>query len=79
MPISSNSELANVVERMRMAGTDLAEFELKSAEGGFPKSTVESISAFANTHGGTIIFGIRGRGGFHAFDIDAKTIQSHCA
>ena len=79
MPISSNSELANVVERMRMAGTDLAEFELKSAEGGFPKSTVESISAFANTHGGTIIFGIRERGGFHAFDIDAKTIQSHCA
>ena len=48
---------------MRMAGTDLTEYELKSAEGGFPKSTADSISAFANTHGGTIVFGIREREG----------------
>lgn len=79
MSILSNEDLTAAVEHMRMAGTDLAEYELKSAEGGFPKSTPESISAFANTHGGVLIFGIRERGGFHAVDIDVKATQAHCA
>ena len=59
MFITNDEELSIAVERMRMAGTDLSEFELKSAADGFPKSTVESISAFANTLGGVIIFGIQ--------------------
>ncbi len=63
MPVTSHEDLAAAVKRMRMAGTDLTEYELKSAEGGFPKSTADSISAFANTHGGTIVFGIREREG----------------
>lgn len=79
MPITSNEDLAAAVERMRVAGTDLTEYELKSAEGGFPKTTADSISAFANTQGGAIVFGIRERGGFHAVDIDVKTIQANCA
>ena len=79
MPVASNEDLATAVERMRMAGTDLSEYELKSAEGGFPKSTADSISAFANTHGGTIVFGIKERGGFHATEIDVKMIQTSCA
>lgn len=79
MPIANSEDLVVAVERMRIAGTDLKEYELKSAEGGFPKSTADSISAFANTHGGTIVFGIRERGGFHATEIDIKTIQANCA
>lgn len=78
--ITTDEELCAAVERMRLAGTDLAEYELKSAAGGFPKSTADSISAFANTVGGTIVFGIAEEGGFHAVnDIDAKMIQAHCA
>ena len=79
MFISTDSELTSAVKRMRMAGTDLAEFELKSAAGGFPKSTTESISAFANTLGGTIIFGIAEKDGFKAVDIDARSIQASLA
>jgi ATP-dependent DNA helicase RecG len=77
--ISIDSDLATAVKRMRLAGTDLAEYELKSAAGGFPKSTTESISAFANTLGGTIVFGIAEKGGFHVVDIDARSIQASLA
>ncbi len=79
MFITNDEELSIAVERMRMAGTDLSEFELKSAADGFPKSTVESISAFANTLGGVIIFGIQEKGGLHATDIDVRRIQASCA
>ena len=64
MFITSNEELAVAIERMRLAGTDLAECELKSAAGGFPKSTAETISAFTNTLGGSLVFGIAEKGGF---------------
>ena len=77
--ITTNEELAEAVARMRLAGTDLASYELKDASHGFPKSTPESISAFANTNGGVILFGITEKG-FHAVgDLDVKTIQAHCA
>lgn len=79
MPITNDTELADAIAHMRMAGTDLASYELKDASRGFPKATPESISAFANTHGGTIIFGITEKG-FHAIEsLDVKTIQAHCA
>lgn len=79
MFITNNEELAAAVERMREAGTDLAEFELKSAADGFPRSAPETISAFANTFGGAIVFGIQEKGGFHAVEIDVKRIQSGSA
>ena len=79
MFITNEEELVIAVEKMRMAGTDLYEYELKSASGGIPKETAESISAFANSSGGVIVFGIRENGGFHSVDIDVKTIQAGAA
>lgn len=79
MAIATEEELVRSIERMRFAGTDLAEFELKTSKEGFAQSA-ETISAFANTSGGTIIYGIAEKGGFHAIDeLDVKTTQNGVA
>lgn len=80
MPIQNEEELVHAITRMRAAGTDLAECELKSAAGGFPKTTAETLSAFANTRGGVIIFGITEGKGFHVEpSLDVKTVQAKMA
>lgn len=78
-PITNDQELASTIKRMKDAGTDLADLELKAAAGGFPKSTAETISAFSNTKGGTLIFGISEKDFAPIAGLDVKAIQSKCA
>lgn len=80
MYITSDEGLAAAVNRMRKAGTDLAEYEVKSAMGGFPKSIPDTISAFANTCGGTVVLGISEKEEFAPVPgCDVKTLQSKLA
>lgn len=78
--ITTDEELAYAIDRMRVAGTDIAEYELKASVDDLPKSAAETMSAFANTAGGTIILGVRESRGFHpAIGFVPKTIQAKCA
>ena len=57
-------ETGVLVRRMRRLGTEPSDVEAKSAAGGLPTSVAETISAFANGVGGTLLLGIDEAGGF---------------
>ena len=56
--------LPAIVARLRSARTDGHEVEVKSAVGRLPKTTAETLSAFANGSGGIIVFGLAEAQGF---------------
>jgi ATP-dependent DNA helicase RecG len=47
----------SLLERLR--GIEWDDFEVKEAAGGVPKSAYETVSAFANTSGGWLVFGVK--------------------
>ena len=57
-------DLAKTIACMRAAGTDLQSCEVKSAVGKLPKDLAESVSAFSNGSGGTIVLGLSEEEGF---------------
>src|SRR4051812_23003563 len=60
------AELSEIVDNLRTIGADVADVEVKKAQGGLPKSLRESLSAFANTRGGVVILGLDEAQNFHA-------------
>lgn len=75
--ITTDEELERAVSRMRDAGTDIAEYEMKEARG-YPSNVVDSLCAFANTTGGVVILGVSEQD-FQPVDIDVKKLQARLA
>lgn len=57
-------ETSVLVERLRRLGVEPTDVEVKSGAGGLPTSVPETISAFANGTGGTLLVGIDEEAGF---------------
>ncbi|WP_027928153.1 ATP-binding protein [Amycolatopsis benzoatilytica] len=61
-----DDELAEIVGNLRRLGGDDADVEAKRAEDRLPKSVRDTVSAFANTHGGVLVLGLDEASGFEA-------------
>ncbi|MCP3963500.1 MAG: hypothetical protein GY719_37165 [bacterium] len=58
-----------LLERLR--GPETGDFEVKAAQGGVPDDAYKTVSAFANTSGGWLVFGVREvEGGFEIIGLD---------
>lgn len=66
-------QLDVVVARLRRQATDDAECEVKACGGGLGANVWDTVSAFANTHGGYLLLGLDESSGFSptkGFDLD---------
>jgi ATP-dependent DNA helicase RecG len=73
-------ETTALLARLRRLGMEPSDVEVKSARGGLPSSVVETISAFANGTGGTLLLGIDEAAGFApAAGFDAPAMRDALA
>ncbi len=56
--LMTDEELAEIVDNLRVLGSDVADVEAKRAERALPKALRETISSFSNTSGGVVILGL---------------------
>lgn len=69
-------DLVEFVDLARRIKSDTADVEVKTAARGLPKDVVETVSAFANRSGGTIVCGLSEKDAFApAEGFDAKKIS----
>jgi ATP-dependent DNA helicase RecG len=66
----------SLLERLR--GIEWDDFEVKAAQGGVPQTAYTTVSAFANTAGGWLVFGVEeARKGFHVLGVaDPDSLQN---
>lgn len=62
-------ELPGLLHSLRRFGTEPSDVEVKSGLGGFPGSVRETLVAFANTDGGTILIGVDEASEFSVIDL----------
>ena len=73
----TDGEIGQILERLRRQGNDDGRFEAKSCATDIGSSVWESVSAFANTSGGTLLLGINEKNGFRPVDgFDQNVIAS---
>lgn len=75
----SESSLESMVDRLRRLGLEPTEIEVKAAAGGMPKTVTETLSAFANGDGGTLLLGLNEDGFTPAPGFDAVRIRDALA
>lgn len=77
----NSSDLATIVEDLRVEGSDVSDVEVKRASGGVPESLASTMSAFANTPGGgTIVLGLDEHDNFRSVGVsDPATVQAGIA
>ena len=75
-----DAELTAAVHRLRTLGVEPADVEVKASVGKLPKTVPETLSAFANGQGGTVLLGIDESADFTAADgFDAAAIRDALA
>jgi ATP-dependent DNA helicase RecG len=73
-------QLVALVADLQAHGCEADDLEVKTAKGGTPKRLDSSLSAFANTRGGVLLFGLDERHGFKAVGVqDAQALQKDLA
>lgn len=75
----SESSLETMVGRLRRLGLEPTEIEVKAAVGGMPGTVAETLSAFANGDGGTLLLGLDEDGFKPAPGFDAAKIRDALA
>lgn len=60
----NNSDIETILQHLRHQGNDDGRFEAKSCVQNLDNSVWESVSAFANTNGGTLLLGVDEKTGF---------------
>lgn len=63
MPVGADSVI-DIIRTLRRVGGEPSHVEAKRAAGGLPKSVRETLSAFSNTDGGTVLLGVDEQSGF---------------
>ncbi len=58
------TEIRQLIERLRTLGRDDSQCEVKTCENELSKDVWESVSAFANTRGGILLLGLSEKNGF---------------
>ena len=80
----NKEDVIKAIKEIRSFNSETSQIEVKSALKGFPKKCYDTFSSFANTDGGTIIFGLDEKNKFKTegvYDINdlQKKVSSLCS